>query len=83
MTRPRSISFEMVLIDYMNQKINNISAEYYTNIVYVRNNGNTLLYDIRNMSFEGEIIILIGSLPMGMCRLVVRMSLTYTGYLLM
>jgi len=82
MARQRSISFEIILIDYMNQKIN-ISVEYYTNIVYVRNSGNTLLYDIRNMSFEGEIIILIGSLLMGTCRLVVRMSLTYTGYLLM
>ena len=84
MAGPRSISLETVLANYTSQCIT-IFVEYYTGPVYVevKSNGNTLIYDVCNILFEGEIIIPIDTLSPGMYQLVVRTGSTYTGYLLL
>jgi len=61
-----TIVLEKDLAHNKNQKIY-ISIEHYINPVYVEaeSNKNALLYDIRYISFEGEVIMAINSLRQG------------------
>ena len=80
MAGPRSISLEEVSASYTNNNLI-INVENYSGLLYIeiKNHGASVFYDIRNIIFNGEIVIPIDYLPSGVYQLVIETGSIYMG----
>ena len=84
MAGPRSISLEDVSASYTDNYLI-INVEYYSGPLYIeiKKQGASVFYDIRNITFNGVIIIPIDDLSVGVYQLVIRAGSTYSGYFIL